>query len=57
LLALARLHLKCQPQPDPPSASPQLATWPCPRCGANMQIGPNLTSQQLAFRCRLPDSS
>jgi hypothetical protein len=57
LLALARLHLKSQPQPHPPIVSPQLATWRCPRCGANMRIGPNLTSQQLAFRCRLPDSS
>ena len=57
LLALARLHLKSQPQPDAPIASSQVAIWRCPRCGANMQIGPNLTSQQLAFRCRLPDSS
>src|ERR1700761_3164947 len=46
LLALARLHLKSQPQPNPPIVSPQLATWRCPRCGANMRIGPNLTSQQ-----------
>jgi Putative transposase len=57
LLALARLYLKSQPQPDPPTSSPQLATWRCPRYRANMHIGPNLTSQQLAFRCRLPDSS
>ncbi|MGA3227653.1 MAG: IS91 family transposase [Acidobacteriaceae bacterium] len=57
LLALARLHLKSPPQPDSPIASSQVATWRCPRCGANMHIGPNLTSQQLAFRCRLPDSS
>ena len=57
LLALARLQLDCQRQPDPCIANPQLANWRCPRCGADMQIGPNLTSQQLAFRCRLPDSS
>ena len=57
LLALARLQLDCQRQSDPCIPNPQLATWRCPRCGANMQIGPNLTSQQLAFRCRLPDSS
>jgi hypothetical protein len=57
LLALARLQLDSQPQPDPPIASSQVATWRCPRCGANMHIGPNLTSQQLAFRCRLSDSS
>ena len=27
------------------------------RCGANMHIGPNLTSQQLAFRCKLSNFS
>jgi hypothetical protein len=32
-----------------------LAIWRCPRCGANMNIGPNLTAQQLAFQC--PDTS
>jgi hypothetical protein len=59
-LALARLQLACQPRPNPPIANSQLATWRCPRCGANMHIGPNLTSQQLAFRCKcptLPDST
>jgi Putative transposase/Transposase zinc-binding domain len=57
LLRLARVHLKFQPQADLPIANTQVATWRCPQCGANMHIGPNLTSQQLAFRCRLPDSS
>jgi hypothetical protein len=57
LLALARLQLECQPQPNLRIANSQSATWRCPRCGANMRIGPNLTAQQLAFRCKLPDSS
>jgi hypothetical protein len=57
LLALARVQLDCQPPTDPYIANPQLTSWRCPRCGANMQIGPNLTSQQLAFRCNLADSS
>jgi Putative transposase len=57
LLALARLQLACQTQPNPRIANSQLATWRCPRCGANMNVGPNLTSQQLAFRCKLADSS
>ena len=56
-LALARLQLACQPQPNPGVTNSQLATWRCPRCGANMHIGPNLTSQQLAFRCKLSDTS
>ena len=57
LLARARLYLKSQPQPALLVTTRQQANWRCPRCGANMRIGPNLTSQQLAFRCRLPDSS
>ena len=57
LLALARLQLDGQPRPDPRIAISQLATWRCPRCGANMHIGPNLTSQQLAFQCKLSNSS
>ena len=57
LLALARLRLAGQPRPDPRIAISQLATWRCPRCGANMCIGPNLTAQQLAFRCKLSDTS
>ena len=56
-LALARLQLADQPRPDPRVAISQLATWRCPRCGANMSIGPNLTAQQIAFRCKLPDTS
>ena len=54
LLALARVQLNCQPQTAPSIASPQLATWRCPLCGANMHIGPNLTSQQLAFDATSP---
>jgi len=57
LLALARLQLAGQPGPDPRIAISQLATWRCPRCGANMSIGSNLTAQQLAFRCKLADTS
>jgi hypothetical protein len=57
LLALARLLLAGQPRLDPPIAICQLATWRCPRCGANMSIGPNLTAQQLALRCKLSDTS
>ena len=57
LIALARQQLACQPPPTShPTNSPE-ATWRCPRCGANMLIGPNLTAQQLAFRCDLPDIS
>jgi hypothetical protein len=54
LIALARQQLACK-TPPPPLPGSALATWRCPRCGANMNIGPNLTSQQLAFRC--PDTS
>jgi hypothetical protein len=57
LLALARLQLASPSEPTPRLTKPQLTTWRCPRCGANMRIGSNLTSQQLAFRCKLSDSS
>jgi Putative transposase len=57
LLALARLRLDGQPRPDPRITVSQVASWRCPRCGANMCIGSNLTAQQLAFRCKLSDTS
>ena len=57
LLALARLQLDCQPLPSSHLTNSPLAIWRCPRCGANMNIGPNLTAQQLAYRCKLTDSS
>jgi hypothetical protein len=56
LIALARRQLASK-TPPPPLPGSALAIWRCPRCGANMNIGPNLTSQQLAFRCKPPDSS
>lgn len=55
LLALARQLLACPPQPTTHHTSTSTALWRCPRCGANMLIGPNLTAPQLAFRC--PDTS
>ena len=57
LIALARQQLACKAPPTRhlPGSTP--ATWRCPYCGANMNIGPNLTAQQLAFRCDLPDTS
>jgi Putative transposase len=57
LLALARTLLAGQPRADPRFAISQVATWRCPRCGADMSIGPNLTAPQLAFRCKLSDTS
>jgi ribosomal protein L37AE/L43A len=57
LLALARRQLDCQPLPSSHLTNSPLAIWRCPRCGANMSIGPNLTAQQLAYRCKLTDSS
>ena len=57
LIALARQQLACQPPPTSHLTNSPVAIWRCPRCGANMIIGPNLTAQQLAFRCELPDTS
>ena len=55
LIALARKQLACQPPATSHLTNSSQAAWRCPRCGANMNIGPNLTAQQLAFRC--PDTS
>jgi ribosomal protein L37AE/L43A len=57
LLALARQLLDCQPLQSSHLTNSPPAIWRCPRCGANMNIGPNLTAQQLAYRCKLTDSS
>jgi hypothetical protein len=59
-LALARTLL-AQPSAPAPShdtvATPD-ATWPCPRCGTPMTVGPILTSYQLAAAvCLLFDTS
>jgi predicted Zn-ribbon and HTH transcriptional regulator len=57
LLALARKLLACLPPLCSHHTNSPTAAWRCPRCGANMLIGPNLTAQQLAFRCDPPDTS
>jgi hypothetical protein len=57
LIALAREQLACQPPTSSQLINSPLAAWRCPRCGANMNIGPNLTAKHLAFRCDLPDTS
>ena len=59
-LRLARQLLTVTPKPREPCAPSDThppATWRCPRCGAAMHIGPNLTATQLASRCSFFDSS
>jgi Putative transposase/Transposase zinc-binding domain len=58
-LALARQLLVIAPQPQQsnPAAAVSPASWNCPRCGAAMQIGANLTPNELANRCKFFDSS
>ena len=55
LLELARQLLAGPPSLSSHHTNSSTAVWRCPRCGANMLMGPNLTAQQLAFRC--PDTS
>jgi hypothetical protein len=51
ILAVAPLAREpCRKDPDQP-------TWHCPRCGAAMQIGSNLTARELARQCQYLDSS
>jgi len=58
-LALARQLLAITPQPQQasPAAPATSASWNCPRCGAAMQIGANLTATELANQCKFFDSS
>ncbi len=58
-LALGQQLLSITPQPQQscPEAPGAPATWRCPRCGATMQIGANLTARELANRCKFFDSS
>jgi len=58
-LALVRqlLAITSQPQHACPDAPSKSASWNCPRCGAAMQIGANLTARELANRCKFFDSS
>jgi hypothetical protein len=59
LLDLARQLLTAAPSsPEAPTiAAAKSSTWRCPRCTGEMLIGPNLSARQLAYRCRILDSS
>jgi hypothetical protein len=58
-LALARTLLRQSPAPtrSRDTAATSAATWPCPKCGAPMTIGPILSACQFAAVCLLLDSS
>jgi hypothetical protein len=59
LLSLARTLLATTPPPVEvyPVGTSRSASWRCPRCNADMWMGPNLSPSQLARRCRPIDSS
>lgn len=58
-LKLGRRLLASTFQPREPCAENPAdpRSWRCPRCGAPMKIGTNLTARQLALRCSFFDSS
>lgn len=58
-LALSRQLLAIAPKPLQAcsEAAATSTSWNCPRCGAAMQIGANLTARELANRCKYLDSS
>ena len=58
-LAIARQLLSITPKPPAtcPASASDAPTWRCPKCGAAMQIGANLTAYQLTQRCKFFDSS
>jgi Putative transposase/Transposase zinc-binding domain len=58
-LECARQLLRTTPKPREPCDEryPEPASWRCPRCGAAMILGVNLSPRELARRCELIDSS
>ena len=58
-LMLARQLLAQAPKVSKPApkADSDRCTWRCPRCGAAMQIGANLSARELAKQCAFFDSS
>jgi hypothetical protein len=58
-LALARQLLAMTPKPREPchESRSERAAWLCPRCGASIIMGPNLSPRQLARQCESIDSS
>jgi hypothetical protein len=58
-LALGRQLLAITPQAQQPcpETAGNAAGWRCPKCGAAMQIGVNLTAADLLNRCKFLDSS
>lgn len=57
-LAVGRKLLNFTPRPrDLDSDSTIDVPWKCPACGGAMQLGPNLTAEEMARRCSFSDTS
>jgi hypothetical protein len=57
LLVIARQILAATHHPREPSDGRPRSTWKCPRCAAEMHLGPNLSPILLLSRCRALDTS
>jgi predicted Zn-ribbon and HTH transcriptional regulator len=57
LLVIARQILAARHHPREPSDGRPRSTWKCPRCAAEMHLGPNLSPILLLSRCRGLDTS
>jgi Putative transposase/Transposase zinc-binding domain len=57
LLALARQMLAAARHPLEPPDGRVRSTWRCPKCAAEMQLGPNLSAVVLLSRCKALDTS
>jgi predicted Zn-ribbon and HTH transcriptional regulator len=57
LLAVAREILGAAQLPREPPDRSVRSTWRCPKCAAEMHIGPNLSAVQLLSRCKAFDTS
>jgi predicted Zn-ribbon and HTH transcriptional regulator len=57
LLAVARKLLAAAQRPREPPDRRVRSSWRCPRCAAEMQLGPNLSAAVLLSRCKALDTS
>ena len=56
LLAVARKLLAAAQRPREPPDRRVRSAWRCPRCAAEMQLGPNLSAAVLLSRCKPLDT-
>jgi hypothetical protein len=57
LLSIAREILEAAQRPREPADRRVRSIWRCPKCAAEMQLGPSLSAVLLLSRCKALDTS